>query len=719
MTVRDPWDSFFEPDVVCVVGASADPTRIGGRLVRYSLESGFTGRIVPVNPNRDAVFGLPTVRSLAGLDVTPDWVLIALPREQVPGVVEQAAAIGARNVAIVAAGFAEVDAVGRELQQAAAAVARKHGIRLLGPNSNGFMNADIGAFFAFTPVIDSARPRAGEVAIVTQSAALGTYLLNRFAMIGLGVRNWIHTGNEADLTVVEVVRMLAEREQVRAVALCFEVLRDLPDLQATLVRLAEHGIAVGVLQAGLSDAGKRASEAHTAALVGAEAAVVGDVLRQAGAYVARSIASLADFIQVAINHRELPPAPRMGLVTTSGGVGVLMADAVEARGLAMPPLSPALQTTIRSYAPYAYPRNPVDTTAQIINDPAAFQRIATDCATSGELDLLAVFIAHGLAGSTDPTLLQLLDVATDLRQAGRSIPALAALGVLTPQAGQRLQSLGVSVFAEPVDLADAIAAHATGRRRREAFGRRAAVESPAGGVVGQLRSLVDGLALDPGFRIVDEIDSKLVLGHCGAEVVPGEVACSSQAAVEAAQRLAFPVAMKVVSPLLAHKVSQGALRIDLWSEEAVREAFGELTRIGAQLSGPRFRILVERQESGEEIFLGCVRHRELGVLLGIGPGGTGVEQTKGVRWLWPPVGPGEVSEAIADRPASAPPSDAHVDGLARTAMAMAWIVAEHPTIHTVEANPVMLTHDGRVVVVDALIELVTSDSEPDPTREEG
>jgi acyl-CoA synthetase (NDP forming) len=696
MTAADEWDSFLDPRTVCVVGASSDPRRIGGRLVRYSVESGFTGRVIPVNPRHETVFGLPAVPSLADVDEAPDWVVVAVPREQVPGVVEQAGSAGARNVSVVAAGFAEVDELGRAMQEDIVATARRHGMRLLGPNSNGFMNVDSGAYFAFTPVIDSARPFAGDVAVVTQSAAIGTYLINSFRTTGIGIRHWVHTGNEADVTVLRLVRVLAERRAVRAIALSFEVLRDMPALRETLEVLAANDVSLGVLQAGLSEKGRRASEAHTAALIGAEADVLGDVLRSGGAFAAGSIRELVGFVQAAVNHHELPPDPRLGLVTTSGGVGILMADAADAARVPMPTLSPALQETIRSYAPFAHPANPVDTTAQVINEPGAFERIVADCVDSGELDVAAVFVAHGLAGAQDRTLRQVVSVAEQRPQAERTT-SLAALGVIIGEGARALQNVGVSVFAEPVDLATAVSAYGRTTARRDAFARKSAEARAI--QPGPAAELVDRYLAEVGAAtLIDEVGAKTLLRAYGADTADGRIVASTEEAVAAAAELGFPVVLKVVSPNLAHKAAAGGLRLHLWTDTAVRAAFDDLAVVAGRHRAAR--LLVERQDRGAEIFVSCARHPSLGLLVGIGRGGTGVEEAGTVSWAWPPIGPDDVREALG--PSVTEP---HVTGLVDVAGGLVRLLTDEPRAHTAETNPVLLTPEGRTVVVDALVEL--------------
>ncbi|GAA1875048.1 acetate--CoA ligase family protein [Asanoa iriomotensis] len=670
------WDSLFDPRVVAVVGASADPRRIGGRLIRYSVESGFAGRVIPVNPHRDELFGLPVRKSLADLDETPDWVVVALPRDRVADAVEQAGRLGARNVSVVAAGFAETGEAGHALQRRLADIAAAHGMRLLGPNSNGFMNVASGAYFAFTPVIDSARPVPGDLAIVTQSAAIGTYLINWCRQLGVGVRHWLHTGNEADLTVLEIARALAERGGVRALALSFESLRDLDDLHDTLLTLARAGIATAVLQAGTSEIGRIASQAHTAALIGAEADLLGDLVESAGAYAATSIAGLVNVLQVALDHPTLPPAPRLGLVSTSGGIGVLMADAAERHGIAMPRLSTEVQERIRAYAPFAHPANPVDTTAQVINDPDALPRILTDCVDSGELDVLAVFIAHGLAGAGDRTLTTLADTA-----AQRPGKALAGLGVLTPDAAAALRATGVSVFTEPVELTAALRAAADSAVRRAAFATRTPAGRRAGTTPGEV-------------TLLDEVAGKRLLQAGGATIAPGDVPTDADAAVGSAERLGYPVVVKLVSPSLPHKAAHGGVRLNVWTADAVRAAYADLDALGHAVAPGGHVVLVERQLTGIEVFVGVVRHPTLGTLVGIGPGGGDVEHAGAVRWHWAPVSTADIHAALP-RPAT----EEHATAVARLVETMTALDAP-----TAETNPVFLTADGRAVVADALIE---------------
>lgn len=702
------WDSFLDPGKVCVVGASSDPRRIGGRLVRYSLESGFAGTVIPVNPKHSSVFGVPAVPSLS--DVVggpPDWVVVALSRERVLPVVREAASIGTRNVAIVSAGFAEQDDEGRCLQVAVRQCALDHGMRLLGPNSNGFMNPASGAFFAFTPVIDSARPVAGDVAVITQSAAIGTYLVNWFRTLGLGIRHWVHTGNEADVTVLDVARGVAGRPGVRAVALCIETVRDLEMLRETLDVLAEADLPVGLLHSGTSETGKRASAAHTAALIGDETSMITGLAVDAGAFPASSVRELANFLQLAVNRPHVSRRPRVGFVTTSGGVGVLMADALDTQDLPMPRLSDRLRSQIETYAPFAHTDNPVDTTAQVINQPGSFEQILVDCATSGELDIVAVFIAHGQAGEQDPTLKQVVSVATRIDPSARS--SLAAVGVFSEGAAAALQRQGVCGFAEPVDLAHALRAYGDADHSRRNFverGRSDALRTPRQSAIAHhLRQL-------PPSGFVDEVDVKDLLASFGVLVPQGAVVADPDEAVAAAALIGGPVAMKVVSPAMPHKAAVGGLLLDLRDPAAVADGFRHLDQIGRRVVGDTgYRILVERQTTGPEVFLSATRHPGLGLVVAMGPGGTGVEDRRDVGWSWPPVGPEQAARALAP----SLPGEGAVTAAAPLVTELVAVLVDlmlaAPRIRTIELNPVMIASDGPVVV-DALAEV-------DPLDESG
>jgi acyl-CoA synthetase (NDP forming) len=688
----DTWDSFFDPRVVCIVGASGDPQRIGGRLVRYSMESAFAGRIVPVNPNRADVFGIPTLQALSEVDERPDWVVVALPRELTVDAVREAAAVGARNVAVVASGFAESDATGRALQDEIRDIASEHSMRVLGPNSNGFMAVHANAFFAFTPVIDSARPVDGPLAVVTQSAAIGTYLVNWCRNVGIGIRHWVHTGNECDVTALEVVEQLALRGEVKAVALSFESLRDLPRLQRVCELLADRSIAVGVLQAGLSEGGRRASEAHTAALINDEATLVSDLLSGAGAFASSSISRLMGFLQTAVNAADKPPPERVGFLTTSGGIGVLMADALDRVGLTMPTLSTELQAKIQTYAPFAHTANPIDTTAQLINEPAAFTRMLSDCTSSSELDLVAVFIAHGLAGLEDRTLRHLVDFSIERGEASAGCQ-LAVVGLLPGPVAAQLQAVGVSSYTEPAAMAEALQDNATARAAQQALRTRSAAGQPR----------ADDTGLVSGQRL-DELAAKQLLARRGVTIPDYRLVRTADEAAAGAAEIGFPVALKLVSSDLVHKARVGGVVLHVTSIETARKAYEQLAAIAVKALDPaaagEARIIVERQVSGRELFVGCTRHRELGVVVGVGAGGSRVEQDGAVRWTWAPVGTAAVRVAVEEVGGT----EAHVAGVLAVANALYGVVMGS-AVRTVETNPVLLLANGEVIAVDALVEV--------------
>jgi acyl-CoA synthetase (NDP forming) len=375
---------------------------------------------------------------------------------------------------------------------------------------------------------------------------------------------------------------------------------------------------------------------------------------------------------------------------------VLAADALAADRIPMPVLSRTLQDRIRSYAPFSHPANPVDTTAQVINDPGVFPRIVSDCLDSGELDLVMVFIAHGLAGTGDRTVAQLAELAG---QRGPGPPALAAVGVLGPEAASELQRLGVAVFTEPVALTAAFRGHL------DAAGRRAAFLASPGPPAGPPRpadragTTPAGAPASTGGRLLDEWSAKGLLRELGAPVVAGRAVGSPDEAAAAAEELGYPVVLKVSSEDLPHKAAAGGLRLNLWTPVAVRTAYDALAALVRRRELAPAVLLVERQVSGVELFVGCLRHPDLGPLVGVGPGGTGVEQSAGVRWFWAPVRAGDLVDAAGmarDRAAA-------VSGVAEKMMALLTGRAGGAT--TVEANPVILTGDGRAVIADALVVL--------------
>ncbi|MEO7404375.1 MAG: CoA-binding protein, partial [Burkholderiales bacterium] len=327
-------DALFAPRSIAVVGASSDPRKIGGRPIAFLKRDGFAGAILPINPQHAEVQGLRAYPSLAELPEAPDLVLIALPASRTTEAVAAAAARGVKVAVLFSSGFAEAGEEGQARQAQLAATIGDSPMRLLGPNCIGAASIANGAYATFAVALETGAPPAGGVGMVSQSGALASHLHVLARMTHLGVSRWIATGNEVDIDVADGIAWLAGDAATRVIICTLESGRDGARLRAALEMARAAGKPVFVLRMGGSAIGRAAAASHTGALAGDDA-IFDAVLRQGGAVRVNSIEALLDAAYVAETalarkvSRERMARARLGVVTLSGGVGVLLADVAE------------------------------------------------------------------------------------------------------------------------------------------------------------------------------------------------------------------------------------------------------------------------------------------------------------------------------------------------------------------------------------------------------
>ncbi|MGE5792565.1 MAG: acetate--CoA ligase family protein, partial [Bacteroidota bacterium] len=382
----------FEPRSVAIVGASGDPNKIGGRPLAFLVRAGYGGALYPVNPGAAEVQGVRAYPSLAAIPGDVEHVIIALPAPAVTDALAQCAAKGVRAVQVFAAGFGEADEAGKAAQAGLVAAARAAGIRLLGPNSLGLFNVPLAFFGTFSTALDGAWPAAGGVAFATQSGAFGSYAYALAQARGLGFAKFVATGNEADVDVAECIAYLAQDPATRVIVATFEGCRDGRKLMAALELARSERKPVIVMKAGASEAGAAAAATHTGSLAGADA-VYDAVFKQCNAYRARTLGELVDVAYLAAKG-PLPAGRRLGAVTTSGGIGVLIADAAAERGLELPPLPAYGAARVKALLPHAGASNPLDTSAALIGDFALYARAVEILLDEAGVDAVLGYLAH-------------------------------------------------------------------------------------------------------------------------------------------------------------------------------------------------------------------------------------------------------------------------------------------------------------------------------------
>ena len=692
---RSGLDALFNPRSVAIIGATEDPTRIGGRPLCYLKESGFQGEIWPVNPRRDRVQGIEARPDIAAVPGTIDVAIVAVPAARTLQTIEDCAERGVSAAVVFTSGFAETDAVGAARQRRMGEIARESGMRILGPNCLGVYNAATGFFATFTTTLDIYRPEPGPVAIVSQSGAYGSHLglLARRRRIGVGL--WVTTGNECDVTVPECIAWMATRPEIRVVAAYAEGMQDGDALLASLDAVRACGKCVFFTKAGRTKVGAEAARSHTAALAG-EDAVFDSMLAQHGVVRTDSTEEMLDAAYAA-SFGALPSSRRVGLMTISGGAGVMMADEAAVQGLEVVPMPEAAQSRLKEKLSFCTPRNPVDITAQVFNAPHLVSAFLDAMLDEGDYAAIVIFFTYvaSLEFMAKPTLEAIASARE--RHPDRSI-LMAMVG--SDEAVAPYEALNVPVFEDPVRAVRTVSALA---RAREGLARRPYART-------------DAAAHAPGNPYaggrLDEYEAMKLLASWGIPVVAARIASNVKEAARAVGSIGSPAAMKILSPDIERKSEAGGVTLGITSEHAAAEHDALVARARAYDASAEIRgTLVTPMVSGIECILGMRRDPVFGPIVMVGSGGVLAEILDDVSFRRAPIDEaearrmigeltgGRVLEGIRGRPRC------DIAALAAAVAALSrFAVAHADTVESVDVNPFVVLPAGEGgLALDALI----------------
>ena len=689
-------DPLVRPHSVAVIGASDEPARIGGRPIAYMKERGFAGPIWPVNPKRPTVQGLPAFASIAELPAAPDVAIIAVPSALAIQALDELGARGCRAVICFTAGFAEMDEAGAAAQQRMTEVARRHGIRLLGPNCLGVFNDAIRFYGTFTASFEKGWPIPGRIGIASQSGAYGTHIFSAALDRGIGTQVCITTGNEAEVALGDVLGWMAQAPEVDVICAYAEGIRESESFLAALDLARRNRKPIVMMKVGRSQLGGAAAQSHTASIAGDDA-VTQAVLDEFGVVRARTTEEMLD-IAYAATRRIYPARNTLGVLTVSGGAGVLISDAAEAAGLPMPPMPEEAQAKLRALIPFCAPRNPVDCTAQVTNDLKLISAFAESVAVDGGYSSILSFWSQTAAGrSLGPKLHQ------EMRAVREAHPdRLWVMSMLAPNKVRDYEADGWLCFEDPSRAVVAI----------EAMGRFGAAFARAE----EPRAEVPLPEVELPAMAPSEAVAKSLLAAAGIPAVPEHAAPDSEAAVAAAESIGYPVVLKILSPDILHKSEMGGVLLDIADASQVRHGFATLLD-RARHHAPAARIegvLVSRQIKGAvEMALGVIRDPVFGPVAMVGLGGIFIEVLKDVSFRRCPFDLAEAERLIRslrgfpllDGARGRPKAD--VAALAEALSALsAFAAAAGPRLAGVDVNPVLVLPAGQgCYAADAVIEL--------------
>jgi acetyltransferase len=692
----------FEPRSVAIVGASETPGKVGSLVAANLREAKFQGRLYAVNPKYSQIAGLACFRTVGRLPEPVDLAVIATPAATVPGIVEQCATAGIHNAVVITAGFSEAGDEGKALERQLLEAAHAGHVRLLGPNCVGLMRPPAGLNATFA----SGNALPGTLALVAQSGAVCTAMLDWATPNGIGFSSVVSLGGSADVDFGEVIDYLAADEKTRHILLYIEGVRDGRRLVSSL-RAAARTKPVILMKVGRHPAGSRAAVSHTGAVVGIDD-IFDAVVRRTGAIRVDSLAELVGAAQ-ALAANPKPRGERLAIITNGGGPGVMAADRAADLGIPLATLSRATGERLAPVLPANWSHgNPLDLIGDA--DASRYRAALEACLADPGVDGMVVILSPQAMTRPDEVADVLLEKAR-----GAPKPVIGCwMGEATVGASRlRLRKEGVSVFMGP-DLAVESFAHLTSYYRgqselMQAPGPLAHMEPPD---LATARALI-ATVIAAGRGIMTATESKALLAAFRIPVVRSVVAATEREAIEAAAALHGPVAMKIDSPDITHKSDVGGVKLGVFGAGPVAAAYREIVDAaarhapGARVHGVSIEPMAT-PESGRELMAGIVRDAIFGPAITFGAGGIAIEILRDRAVALPPLNANLVEGMIRGTRVARMLGDFRnmpaVDRAALDAILLrvSEIACELPEVQELDINPLFADEHG-VIAVDARV----------------
>lgn len=697
--------AFFRPRSVAVIGASRNPESIGHRILKNLADAPFRGGVFPVNPKADEIAGIKAYASLADVPAAVDLAVVAVPSQAALNVVEECGDKGVRGLVVITAGFAEIGEQGRQLQDRLLATARGYGMRLVGPNCLGLLNADpeVRLNASFAPAF----PPYGPVAMSSQSGALGLAVLEYATEIDLGVSSFVSLGNKADVSSNDLLQYWEDDPNTRLILLYLESFGN-PRRFARLARRAGRNKPILAVKAGRSTAGSRAAGSHTAALAASDVAV-NALFEQTGVIRAGTLEELFDIASL-LAHQPLPQGPRVAVISNAGGPAILATDALEVGGMQLPDPTERTQAELRSFLPEtASVANPIDMIASA--EPEDFRRTTEAILNDESFDAAMVLYVSLGPGLTEKVGAAVCQAVAAHRAAGGSKPVSACFmssgDVCPPLAAGRER---IPSFRFPESAARALErAYRYAKWRQTPLGH--VPDHPDVDIDRAKAACTAARERGGGWLSADQVAE--VLTAFGLPLATGKSAKDVDEAVQAASAIGYPVALKLASRTLIHKAEWDGVQLDLKDDAEVRDACRRIhDRLEAagrshELEG----FLVQPMVTGDvELMVGTTHDPLFGPLVTFGLGGIHVEILRDVVFRITPLTDRDAREMVRSirgfrllegyrgHPA------ADLEAIEDLLLRVSRLVEELPEIAELDLNPFKAFEPGRgCTILDARI----------------
>ncbi len=681
---------FLSPKSIAIIGASDKEGSIG-RAITSNIMKGFTGKIYPISPTRDKVFDMPAYKTVLDAKEQIDLAVVITKNDVVPTVLEECGKKGIRGVIVITAGFKEVNEEGRKLEQQLKDIVKKYGIRLIGPNCLGVMNLDPNTMMNSTFL--KITPKSGQIALVSQSGAICAALVEDASAQGIGFSAVVSLGNKADMSEIDVLKMLAEHEQTKVIVMYLEDMGDGQEFLRVCKQVTKKlKKPVLVLKSGRSPEGAKAAMSHTGALMGSDE-IYDAVLHQAGAIRVDTMEELFDYA-TAFSKQPLPMEGDLVIVSNAGGPAIISTDACSKFGIKMAKIEDIRPKIDAVIPPWGSSRNPVD----IVGD-ADFNRFN---------NVLENVLAHKNVGSvivmcTPSATLdydKLAEVIVKMSKKYKKTMLASLMGLDEGIKNREILAAG--------DVPYYTYAEGAIRTLRAMLRFTNWLKTTEGTIAefqvdkSKVKNVFDAVKKEGRTNLLEE-EGQEVLRAYGFPLPQSILATTEDEAVNTAKKIGFPVVMKIASPQIIHKSDAGGVKVGVSSEQGVRDAFNQIITSAKEYNKDAIikGILVQEMvKGGKELIIGSKLEPGFGPVIMLGMGGIYVEVLKDVTFRLAPVTDKEADDMInsiktkklLEGVRGEKPSD--LKKLSELIQRLSVLVTDFKEIKELDMNPVLVMEQG-------------------------
>lgn len=693
----------FSSTSIAVIGASHEPKKVGHEIFKNLITQGYKGKVFAVNPKGGSILGMPVFESVTRIPENIDLAIIVTPAKTVSGILRECAAKGIKDTIVISAGFSEVHTdEGMKLEQEVQKIAKKHSLRLIGPNCLGILRPSTGLNASFAVAL----PPKGNIALISQSGAAAVGLMDEATEIGLGFSLVLSIGNKTILDESDILAICADDPETKIIGLYLESIKDGRKFLSEAARIAPKKPIV-LLKSGITDVGRKAAASHTGALAGSVAGIQA-LCVQAGIHRAKT---LEEFTDLLLTLSQEPPllSPRIAIITNAGGPGILASDAAVDAGLELPLLESAQQTFLKERLPAAASiGNPIDVIGD--SDAGRFAAALEACARDKNIDGVCVLLTPQIMTPCE----EIAKTIVDRMKKSPLMPVVTSFigGESIEKARKILKAGGIPTFPTPERAIWALASllDQSGNRTRasEIKSTRSRDSVPSG------KQTATPVSKGKP-RLLSESDVTSLFANYDLPLPKQALAKSADEAASIAEKIGYPVIAKINSPTILHKTDIGGVVGNLRSAKEVKSAF--MTIMKRATSNPKpvtiEGILIQQfLPADHEFIVGFTQDPSFGPLIMVGLGGIYTELFRDTAFRIAPVTEEDIYAMLQELKGwklllgLRGQEQANIDALAKIVFAISRLAMDHPEIKELDMNPILVGSD-RAIIADAKVIVFT------------